>query len=134
MPSRQHTRAKEEIIGIGQQSRGRREREKRHCAWEAGTEASRVPGGRIKGAQAEGLHGRGGLLSPGHQGAETAQTVPEPAHTLTRSAYRNGIRKGGRDTPTPKRTKCQHEEGGGENTERGRGEIIGKIIYKKKKN
>lgn len=60
-----------------------------NCAWEAGTEA-RVPGGGVRGPEAEWLEGRGGLLGPGHQCAETSEAVPEPAHafTLTRSAHR----------------------------------------------
>lgn len=57
-------------------------RGRENCAWEAGTEA-RVPGGGVRGSEAEWMEGSGGFVSPGDQSAEASQAVPEPAHALT---------------------------------------------------
>lgn len=79
------------------------QRGKENCAWEAGTEA-RVPGGGVRGPEAEWLQGRGGLLGPGHQRAETSEAVPETTHTFASlawsvpSAGRQGGMEGGAGT------------------------------------
>lgn len=54
--------------------RGSREKEKGHCAWEAGTEA-RVPGGRTGLLDVQRL--QGSTLSPGNQRAEAAEAMSE---------------------------------------------------------
>lgn len=45
------------------------------------------------------MKGRGGLLSPRHQSAETSQTVPEPTHTftLTWSAHTKATKQRGQN-------------------------------------
>lgn len=72
---------------------GSREKEKGHCAWEAGTEA-RVPGGRSGLRAVQGL--QGSSLSPGNQGAAAAKAVSEPegAHTPEWSTGQRSTGKG----------------------------------------
>lgn len=59
------------MAGSGRE-RGSREKEKGHCAWEAGTEA-RVPGGRAGLLAAQRLQGRS--LSPGDPRAEAVSEL-----------------------------------------------------------
>jgi len=64
---------------------------------------ARIPGGGVRGRQAEQLEGRGGLLGPGHQGAETSQAVPEPAYAFTLTRPAQGEGRGQKDTSRGRR-------------------------------
>lgn len=60
------------LCGQSGRERGSREKEKGHCAWEAGTEA-RVPGGRAGLLAGQRL--QGGSLSPGDPCAEAVSEL-----------------------------------------------------------
>lgn len=89
MPSRQHTRAKEEIIGIGQQSRGRRERERKDTV--PGRQGQRLVEYREAGSREHRLRG---CTGEGAFSAQGTRVLKQPRLCLSRRTPSQGLLTG----------------------------------------